>query len=180
MPLSSHCRFLWRRLKSLYQEMGRTLIPELLTGIVRENLKLDDDVYGCDHYFIAGDTLGRIPRAPKRQTCSRNSRSTGDAASSRQTMSICVIGFSRSGRKRRPARRIARNDVGTIATPAPDATRLSKSVYEPSCTICGLKPAFRQMARMWSCAPGPRNRAWNTKGSFASIARPRLLWPPSR
>src|SRR5215813_6283588 len=44
--------------------MGRTLIRELLTGIVRENLKLDDDVFGCDHYFIAGDTSAGFRELP--------------------------------------------------------------------------------------------------------------------
>jgi hypothetical protein len=39
-----------------------------------------------------------------------------------------------------PARRSTRNDVGRIATPAPDATRPNASVSEPSCTTRGLNP----------------------------------------
>src|SRR5262249_3791855 len=87
----------------------------------------------------------RIPRAPSRCTSPRNSRRTGDSALLRQTMLTWVTGRSRSGQKTTPARRIIRSDVGTIATPAPDATKVSTSMFEPSCTTRCLHPALRQI-----------------------------------
>src|SRR5262249_13394205 len=73
-------------------------------------------------------------------------------------------------------------DGPSARTPArsPEATRLATSACEPTCRTRGLKPALRQMARIWLYEPGPRDRAWRTNGSPAGIASPRRLWRLSR